>query len=152
MSRHHTFILIGICICALSHAYAIPPLEQIPDAIMEMRDPLLPVDYEAPKEEEVDAEAEQRLALQEQITWPQLQLRGITHAGRQKYFAIIDRIGIVEEGDTITLREGNLIYAWRIDSISEEGITTTRLHVTSMEDPDNPVRIMDRATMPRQSP
>lgn len=140
-----------IILCALSLA-CLPAraemqrMETLPETMHELRDPLLPTDYVAPDaeadEEEIDEQEEQRQAIEAQITWPRLRLRGITHAGGERYFAIIDQIGIVEAGDTVDLRIDDLIYTWQIDSITEEGLTTTRLHVTSVENPDQPVRIM----------
>ena len=144
MRKYRTIVSMAICAGSILSASALPRLEKLPDGFRDIRDPFLPPDYEQP-EEVPDPVEEQREALAARIAWPQLRVRGITHTGRERFIAIIEQIGIVEEGETVSLREGHLIYTWRIDTITAEGITTTRKHVTSMENPDSPVRIMEGA-------
>ncbi len=152
-ARYWIIIFLTLVFCGRTPGLAFIRLEYMPDDYRDIRDPLLPTDYEKPTDEDqaeeqqqITEQERQRQAVEAQMVWPQLRLRGITHAGQERYFAIIDQIGIVEQGDTITLREGNLVYAWHIDAITDQGITTTRLHVTSVKDPDQPIRIIYSTT------
>ena len=142
MQKWYTIIGITLCTCGLLHVSAMPRMTEIPAGFRDIRDPLLPPDYEQP-EVEADPQEQQREAIAAQISWPQLRVRGITHTGGARFFAIIDQIGIVEEDEYINMRQGNLIYTWRVDRITSEGITTTRMHATSVENPNQPIRIMD---------
>jgi len=116
------------------HLSAMQRLEALPATFADIRDPLLPPGY-AVVRNEPDPEQLERDALAARIAWPSLQLRGITHAGRQKFVAVIEGIGIVEAGDEVRLRQADLIYTWRIDKINAAGLTSTRLHVTQAETP-----------------
>ncbi len=95
------------------------------------RDPFWPVDYKKVTESEL-RERTIREELQSRINWPSLPLRGITHAGGRRFIAVIDRIGLVETGDIISIREDNLVYRWRIDEINASGLKSTRLDVTEL--------------------
>ena len=148
MPARQVFSIFAIvAICCLQQASAISRLTEIPEDFATLRDPLLPTDYVAPSTEPGQQPA-QSDTITAQITWPALRLRGVTHVGQQRFIAIIDQIGIVEPGETISLRQGNLVYAWRVDAITAQGITTTRLHVTSFENPEQPVRIMEAPATP----
>ena len=48
---------------------------------------------------------------------------------RGDYIAILDGIGLVESGDEISKRQDNLIYRWRINKITAQGVSRTRLDV-----------------------
>jgi hypothetical protein len=117
-------------------AHAQPRLENLPAAFDQLRDPLTPPGYLAPKQ---DLEEQMREGLAARITWPTLQLRGITHTGGRMFFAMIDQFGIVEEGEEIRIRQDDMIYTWRVDKISASGISTTRLHVVHVDRPDQPL-------------
>ena len=117
-----------------------PKLDTLPEDFADIRDPLLPPGYEVVAQEPDPAEI-QREAIAARIDWPRLQLRGITHAGRSQFIAVIDRIGIVEEGDVVRMRQGDLIYTWRIDKINAEGLTSTRLHVAPADTPQQPLPV-----------
>ena len=93
-----------------------------------LRDPFWPVGFRPiPKsEEERDAQADR---IQELTRWPKLILRGITRTGQNEYIAILEGVGLVEGGDIISMRKDGLIYRWRINEISEKGISRTRLDV-----------------------
>ncbi len=116
---------------------ALPEPLVLPADFDALRDPLLPPGF-AQVDDAEHAEQErlrQEAALAERIQWPTLKLRGITHAGRRSFIAVLEEIGIVEEGDEIRMRRDDFIYTWRVDSISENGITTTRLHVVAAQAP-----------------
>ena len=151
MRFHYFIMVILINVMALSQTMAMTRIKELTDDFHSIRDPLLPTDYVQPSEDDQE-QARERETQAAQIAWPQFRIRGITHAGREQFVAIIDQIGIVEEGETITLREGHLIYAWRVDRISEAGITTTRMHVTSIQNPAQPMRIWERSSPAILSP
>jgi lipid II:glycine glycyltransferase (peptidoglycan interpeptide bridge formation enzyme) len=92
------------------------------------RDPFWTVGYiPAPKSEQ---EQEQQIThMKSLIEWPKLKLRGITRTSDNKYMAVLDKIGIVEEGDIISVQKDGLIYRWKIDSINDRGISSKRLNV-----------------------
>lgn len=106
------------------------------------RDPFWPVGYvPPPPTPTVDLEAErrrleaerQRQEMAKRIEWPSLTLTGITHAGNQNFIAVIEGIGLVEQGDIVSIHKGDLIYQWRINQIKANGITSTRLGVSNKE-------------------
>ncbi len=150
-------LFMTIYMAGTFHAMAMTRIDTLPEDFRSIRDPLLPTDYTAPvarteQEREQERERERLARLAARITWPRLRIQGITHAGGQNFIAIIDQVGIVEAGETITLREGHLIYAWRVDSITEAGITTTRIHVTSVQNPNQPMRIWEASPPATSSP
>jgi len=61
--------------------------------------------------------------------WPELKLRGVTRTGADRYIAIVDGIGMVNEGDVVSLRKGGHIFRWRIDSVSSDSIKRTRIDI-----------------------
>ncbi len=128
------------CISSLVQVMAMSPLENLPADFRDIRDPLLPPGIEIP-DEETDPQDEQRNAITARVDWPQLRLRGITQLGAERFIAIIEDIGIVETGEEVSMRRGDMIYTWRIAAIAADGITTKRIHVTSVENPHAPIQI-----------
>ncbi|MFU8780068.1 MAG: hypothetical protein ACNA71_03480 [Kiritimatiellia bacterium] len=147
MKSCNTIWLCGMLCAFATHAGAIPKLENLPEHFDAIRDPMIPpgvtVNTAAPTQEDI-----QRDAMAAQIAWPKLQLRGITHTGTSKFVAIIDRLGIVEEGDVVRMRQGNLVYTWRIDTITAEGLSSTRMHVAPADQPQKPIQILVPTTAP----
>ncbi len=101
-----------------------------PDAIspQTLRDPFWPVGFR-PVPVSKKQVSEQASRIRELTRWPTLALRGITRTGKGEYIAIIDGIGLAEPGDIISMRRGGLIYRWRINDITADGISRTRLDV-----------------------
>jgi len=93
-----------------------------------VRDPFWPVGYR-PAVKNTGPQEEAASRIQERTSWPSLKLSGITRSGESRYIAIIEGIGLVETGDIITLRQDNLIYRWRINAVTAEGVSRTRLDV-----------------------
>ena len=144
-------ILTIACLILPGALHAMPRLDALPENFTEIRDPLLPPGYEVVAQEPDPAEI-QREAIAARIDWPRLQLRGITHTGRSQFIAVIDRIGIVEVGDVVQMRQGDLIYTWRIDKIGAEGLTSTRLHVATAEAPQQPLPVALPQAPPTTAP
>jgi len=99
-----------------------------------IRDPFLPIDY-VPVSESNQQQKAQVERLQSLIKWPKLKLQGITRSNDNRYIAILDKIGIIEEGDVISVQKDGIIYRWKIDKISDKGISRTQLSATETAKP-----------------
>jgi len=133
MTGRYGISLAAACIASAAVVLAAEPQERIMDlhgqGFKELRDPFWPLGYQ-PVTESEQMERTKIADLKTRINWPTLPLRGVTHAGGKKFIAVIKRVGLVEAGDVVTIREGALTYRWRIDNVSSEGIVSTRLDVT----------------------
>lgn len=102
------------------------------NAVRVVRDPFWPVGYTPappePEEPEKD-ENEEELPLPTPEKWPILRIKGLSKGGSGRRMAILDRVGIVEEGDTISFEHENLVYQWLIEEISDKGVFQKRLGV-----------------------
>ena len=117
-------IMLGMVVIASSSAHSEPAAH----STNTLRDPFWPVGFTPTPKEALDAsQAESRIM--EQTRWPKLELRGITRTTQGDYIAILDGIGLVEPGDEISKRQHNLIYRWRINEITAQGVSRTRLDV-----------------------
>ncbi|NQU39036.1 MAG: hypothetical protein HQ523_03700 [Lentisphaerae bacterium] len=97
-----------------------------------LRDPFWPVGYAPPPPEpEVTEEQAEKIevaqATQAKIQWPALLLKGITRAGPDRYMAIVEGVGLVETGQTISLHKSDMLYTWKIDEVSARGVRFSRL-------------------------
>jgi len=90
------------------------------------RDPFWPVGFFPVSESKVK-EQEQINQLQSRIKWPKLKLVGITKSSDNNYIAILEKIGIIEEGDIISVQKNDIIYRWKINTINNKGISRTQL-------------------------
>ncbi len=102
--------------------------DEVEVTLQNLRDPFWPVGYK-PLPKSVKQESERVTRIQRQTRWPELELRGITRRGQAEFIAVIEGVGLVESGDIISMRKEGLIYRWRINAISENGISRTRLDV-----------------------
>lgn len=105
------------------------PGEMIPPEIEgsaeeELRDPFWPIGYQ-PKCEKKDEEA--KLLKDMQVKWPVLKARGKTRDAEGNYIAILEKIGMVEAGDIVQIKQGKVIYRWKINAVTETGISYTKL-------------------------
>ncbi len=103
-----------------------------------LRDPFWPIGYTpAPAPDADVAEGPQMSYLDElksRIRWPALRLKGVTRVG-DRHLAIIDEVGLVEAGDTITLRRGELVYSWQIEDVTGKGVAFKRLDASPYRAP-----------------
>ena len=138
MNRIH-YLLLAACI-----AGAAPPAtaQETPPqpgsgpeepGFQKLRDPFWPVGYQPATESEQEKRT-QIEDLKAMVNWPALPLRGVTHAGGRRFIAVIEGIGLVETGDVVVIQRDALIYRWRIDRVSAEGVASTRLDVTKPSD------------------
>ena len=97
-----------------------------------VRDPFWPVGWtppvivEDPKEE---AKPKPNLVEWEEAT-KQLQISGVFKQGK-RHLAILKGVGVVEEGDIISVNHKDLTYRWRVSSISPAGIMPKKLDVSA---------------------
>jgi hypothetical protein len=117
-------LMLAVVVIGSSSAHSEPAA----DSTNTLRDPFWPVGFTPTPKGALDvSQAESRII--EQTRWPKLDLRGITRTANGDYIAILDGIGLVEPGDTISKRQDNLIYRWRINKITAQGVSRTRLDV-----------------------
>jgi hypothetical protein len=62
--------------------------------------------------------------------WPQLKLKAVTSSPKG-YIAIIEGVGLVEEGQIIKMEAGGIVYRWKILTISEKGFSHKQLDAKS---------------------
>jgi hypothetical protein len=97
------------------------------------RDPFWPVGWEPPKVgPTVDAAPTQ--APKPPTQWDEarklLQVTGLSRRVTDgRYFAIVKGIGVVEEGDSVSVIQSGQMYKWKIRSISSRGIVPERTGV-----------------------
>lgn len=94
----------------------------------QIRDPFWPNGHARKVEPKVDASKPDQSPQQTVIEpkWPKLKLKAITTTPKG-HIAIIDQVGLVEEGQVIKRRVDNVVYTWRIDKITEKGFTYTQV-------------------------
>ena len=95
------------------------------------RDPFWPVDWEPPQLGKVSTN---RPATNTVLTeWDKarasLQVTGLSKGKDGKYLAVLKGIGVVEEGDTVSVNLVGLNYRWKIVSITVNGIVPERVGV-----------------------
>ena len=110
-----------------------------------LRDPFWPVGYSpAPPELKIPEAAiekiKQEQAIEARVKWPALLLKGITDAGRGRYMALVDGVGLIETGQTISLQRGDMLYTWTIDEVSAKGVRFTRVEARPYQPPTTGVR------------
>jgi hypothetical protein len=93
-----------------------------------LRDPFWPVGWAPPNFGQIGIEEGDRNAL---AKWAearkQLLVTGLSRGADGKFVAILKGIGVVQEGDTVSVNYGDLTYKWRLRSISSDGIDPERI-------------------------
>lgn len=129
--------LFGVCaLLALAAVRAedasAPPAEAAgADAgLMLTRDPFWPVGWKPPVPGKVSANATVKDV---PIKWDEaralLQLTGLSKSPNGNYLAILKGIGVVEEGETVSVNFMGLNYKWKITSVTSKGIVPERMGV-----------------------
>lgn len=103
------------------------------ETFRQLRDPFWPAGYRAASESE-QLTRSKIAEIKSRINWPALPLRGVTHAGGKTFIAVIEGVGLVEAGDIVAIAQDSLIYRWRIDNVTANGVKSTRLDVTEAPD------------------
>ena len=143
-----TWALLGLWLSLPAMAEADPTTNSIPtntttetEAMVDvLRDPFWPVGYvPAPPEPDISeaevAKIEAALETKAKTKWPALHLKGITRASRGRYMAIIESVGLIETGQTVTMQRDGLLYTWMIDEVSAKGVRFTRLEARPYKPP-----------------
>jgi len=93
-----------------------------------LRDPFWPLGYTRHVEPKVDStrpdEPEQPVKVEPK--WPKLKVKAITSSPKG-YIAILEGIGLVEEGQTVKMTVDGVVYSWQIDKISKKGFSYKQL-------------------------
>jgi hypothetical protein len=131
--------LLGITVfslCALSASVAARAgdVAETNAASTLIRDPFWPVDWVPPPPLEQDVgggtNVPKRVVKVEQVRWAEaqasLQQTGYSKGRDGKYFAILKGIGVVQEGDTVSVTFAGKNYSWKIVSVTEKGIVLER--------------------------
>lgn len=69
---------------------------------------------------------------EETVDWPELHLRGVMQSGRGR-MALLDEIGLVHEGDTVSRNVGALLFEWKILEITRDNLRYERLGYRRLE-------------------
>lgn len=113
-----------------------PATALAPNPLDQLRDPFWPIGWTPPPVDASGTAANTDAARPKgPIRWEEatkrLSLRGLTELPNGKFVASIAGVGVVEEGDRITLEFEGLNYHWRVQSISRAGIVPKRLGVSA---------------------
>ena len=66
------------------------------------------------------------------ISWPVLKISATMLSDQGGYCALISGVGVVKQGQDVSLVSGGVRYRWRIDSISKKSIVPTPLDATPL--------------------
>ncbi|MDD4870675.1 MAG: hypothetical protein PHR77_08945 [Kiritimatiellae bacterium] len=61
------------------------------------------------------------------ITWPNLKIKGLIKQSDGSHLAIIDGVGIVEPGQTISILKDNMVFKIKIKDVTEKGVYQQKL-------------------------
>lgn len=132
--------IIGIVLMAASVALA-----QDPSAAQDttpLRDPFSPLGYRpkiavkvvtqppAPGQPPSSTNVIQEAAVKLEpavAKWPSLILKGLIRTPAGKFVANIEGVGMIEAEQTITVKQGGFIYRWKVNEITEKGVSYTKL-------------------------
>lgn len=143
MRRNHKPIsvaVVGLCVgilpaCLLAQgapqqAAPTAPVAQADDS-SSLRDPFWPPDYTpAPVFDDTPTPAtpQPEQVAPEKAKWPTLEVKGITKTPRG-FVAIIEDVGVVEEGQTISRKKGSFVFSWKIIKITQVRLDFKQLDI-----------------------
>ncbi len=127
----HGLMMLGFGAAVFAGAANVPMEEQTTERL---RDPFWPVGYIPVADRSPDEEQEETIDDRE-TTWPALPVRGSSRAADRTYRALVEGVGIVEEGDIVSLPHQGLWFHWRIGRIDSQRLRFTRLGITSEQYP-----------------
>ncbi len=108
----------------------VPSLAQTLDAI---RDPFWPIGWTPPPPEPEGTPAAD--APKGPIRWEEatrlLIVSGIARLPGDRYAATLRNVGVVEEGDRVSIEFQDMIYHWEIQTITSKGIVPRRLGISA---------------------
>jgi hypothetical protein len=96
----------------------------------QLRDPFWPIGYTRKIPVKVDPTKPELPPEVKAFTpnWPKLKLKAVTSSPKG-FIAIIDKVGLVVEGQVVRLKAGGAVYSWRIGKISKKGFSYKELDV-----------------------
>jgi len=101
-----------------------------------LRDPFWPPNYTPVLTQKDESDIEEPSVQDENLIgaakWPTLKVKGITAIGN-KYSAIVDGIGIIEEGKIISLKRGNTIFSWQVLKITSKNVDFKQLEAKQVK-------------------
>jgi hypothetical protein len=59
--------------------------------------------------------------------WPELKVKGLIRQTDGRYIAIVDGVGIVEAGQTVSRQSQGYLFRWKVIAINEKGIVQQKL-------------------------
>jgi hypothetical protein len=93
-----------------------------------LRDPFWPVGWAPANFGQIGVEEGGQEAL---AKWEEarklLKMSGMSRTADGRYAAILKGIGVVQEGDTVSVNYGDLVYRWRVCAITSSGINTEKI-------------------------
>jgi hypothetical protein len=101
------------------------------------RDPFWPVGWAPPNfgKPKDNGRPEEKSSL---IKWDeavkQLRVRGVTRSG-DRYFAVVEGMGVVEAGDVVSVEYEGLTYRWTVVSVNARGIVPRKLDLLPSRPP-----------------
>lgn len=70
------------------------------------------------------------------IEWPTLKVRGVTRGAGGREIALVDNVGLAEEGGVIQVKSRGVIYRWRVARIEGSEVKFERLSADPIVDQD----------------
>lgn len=99
------------------------------------RDPFWPVGFKPRKEAPEIAAVDERPAPPPppKIEWPELSLEGFVRKGEEN-LAMVRGIGLVHEGDRVTLTRNGMVFEWKIEGITDNEVLHRRLRAVPLKE------------------
>ncbi len=100
----------------------------------QLRDPFWPIGYTRKIKPVVDPseQKEPDEPVKIEPKWPRLKLKAVTSSPKG-YIAILDGIGLVEEGQIVRMTVDGIVYRWRIGKITSKGFAHQKLDAKAVK-------------------
>jgi hypothetical protein len=108
------------------------------NAVSDLRDPFWPVGWTPPppvSPEQIATNQTRVLQSKWEDAVKRLRVTGITKLPTGKYVATVSRVGIVEEGDVLSVDYEGMTYRWRVETITKDGMQPKRIGVFPVKEP-----------------
>lgn len=136
MTRPSLAAMLILTTLLSTEAFAVEPTPPAPSGdhaaagdFNKLRDPFWPVGWKPPSLGRV-AESEDLAAMSKwRAAERLLKVSGLSRKPDGTYLAILEKAGIVEKGDMVSVKYLGLTYKWRIKDITGEGMLPERISV-----------------------
>jgi hypothetical protein len=109
-----------------------PPAEAPHDDVSRLRDPFWPVGWSPPKLGRVQPDAPPR-DTSGLVRWADalatLRVIGLSRKADGSFLAVLKGVGVVEKGDTFSVTLDDLVYRWKVATITKDGIIPEKIGV-----------------------